>query len=505
MSRILPLQPDAIAQLNSSKHITSLGGVVLALLENSLDAGSTKVEITINVSHGRCTVEDNGAGIPFAEFTAEGGLCKMHHTSKHAHVPLHEIHGVSGTYLASLSALSYLSITSCEANEEQSATLVTHQGKVISRQLPSSPGQDYIATGGHGTRVVVRDLFGNMPVRLKQRAIANASGVQDFTLWHEIKAGVVALLLAWPRPCAVRLRDAYGRQKGVHLTAQPSFVSSALTARSLNSPTGLPRRYDLRHKSPILVQADLVPPGSHGDWISVSASTNNVSVKGLISLQPAPTKRCQFMSINITPCDSTSGFNELYDVVNKVFANSSFGCVDDTADFDEKEKDRRKTDRRYKTDGYIQKQLLGRKGVDRWPSFVLQLQLIDLKPMSLQTKDITDGSLKAMTDVLEVLSKQWLEKHNFRPHKRRRRRNESQQGPMATTSSPYSPAKHSVEKVQTQTPILGRSPTGKAATTSREAQVCGHTWQDSRLRGSSTKKCAERQPRFQHLESHQGK
>ena len=82
MSRILPLPPDAIAQIDSSKHITSLQGVAFALLENSLDAGSSKVEITVDFSRGACAVEDDGQGIPLAEFAETGGLTKMHYTSK---------------------------------------------------------------------------------------------------------------------------------------------------------------------------------------------------------------------------------------------------------------------------------------------------------------------------------------------------------------------------------------------------------------------------------------
>lgn len=80
--RILPLSEDAISQIHSSKQITSLPGVVLALITNALDADATKVDISVSFARGSCTVEDNGCGIPPAEFAEHGGLGKMHHTSQ---------------------------------------------------------------------------------------------------------------------------------------------------------------------------------------------------------------------------------------------------------------------------------------------------------------------------------------------------------------------------------------------------------------------------------------
>jgi hypothetical protein len=77
-SAIRPLPPDVISQLRSSITITSLTGVVLELLRNSLDAGATKVDISIDWRRGGCTVEDDGWGIPPAEFHETGNLGKMH-------------------------------------------------------------------------------------------------------------------------------------------------------------------------------------------------------------------------------------------------------------------------------------------------------------------------------------------------------------------------------------------------------------------------------------------
>jgi DNA mismatch repair protein MLH3 len=75
---IQPLPQNVIAQIKSSTTITSLNGVVLELLRNSLDAGSTKVEIVVDYSRGGCVIEDNGLGILPSEFGENGGLGKLY-------------------------------------------------------------------------------------------------------------------------------------------------------------------------------------------------------------------------------------------------------------------------------------------------------------------------------------------------------------------------------------------------------------------------------------------
>lgn len=73
---ILPLPVDVAAQIKSSAAITSLGGVVIGLVENSLDAGATKIEANVDFRRGACIVEDDGHGISPSEFSDCGGLGK---------------------------------------------------------------------------------------------------------------------------------------------------------------------------------------------------------------------------------------------------------------------------------------------------------------------------------------------------------------------------------------------------------------------------------------------
>jgi len=78
---ILPLPADVVAQIKSSTAITSLTGVVLDLIRNSLDADGHKVEIVVDFPRGACAVEDDGLGILPAEFNEDGGLGKMYSQS----------------------------------------------------------------------------------------------------------------------------------------------------------------------------------------------------------------------------------------------------------------------------------------------------------------------------------------------------------------------------------------------------------------------------------------
>lgn len=75
---IQPLPEDVIAQIKSSATVTSLNGVIFELLKNSLDAGSTKVDISVDYSRGGCVVEDDGSGILPSEFWENGCLGRLH-------------------------------------------------------------------------------------------------------------------------------------------------------------------------------------------------------------------------------------------------------------------------------------------------------------------------------------------------------------------------------------------------------------------------------------------
>lgn len=80
---IQPLPPEVVAQVKSSTTIVSLNGVIIELLKNALDAGSTRVDITVDYRKGDCVVEDDGLGILPSEFADNGGLGKSYRRCHH--------------------------------------------------------------------------------------------------------------------------------------------------------------------------------------------------------------------------------------------------------------------------------------------------------------------------------------------------------------------------------------------------------------------------------------
>lgn len=408
--RILPLSPEAVSQIRSSRHITSLQEVIARLLENSLDAGATRVDISVDWKRGACLVSDNGVGIPCSEFAEDGGLGRMYYTSKRtsaleasSDIPTH---GLNGTFLAELAAMSLLDIQSTYVDKREAAILTIHHSKIIARRLTADEPSHFASLRSYsGTTVDVRDLFGNMPVRVKQRALQSEIGAESDKAWSDLKRAIVSLLLSWPHTCAVKLRDSNSDARVVNLS---NSTSSDLTEKRLGQLSGRGTKFDLRDALPLLFQSGLATYESRSRWVPVSASTSAVSLKGLICLDPAPTKQCQFVAIGLIPCVAAAGRSELYDAVNKVFAQSSFGAIEARADPDGR--------RNSASNG-------NQKSVDRHAMYVLQLTLKDLQDAHVIDVDkLSEASVKILTDVLEAAVTAWLDSNLFRPKKRRKHR-----------------------------------------------------------------------------------
>ncbi|OCK77413.1 hypothetical protein K432DRAFT_304291 [Lepidopterella palustris CBS 459.81] len=409
-SAILPLPAEVVAQIESSTAITSLSGVVVELLKNSLDASATKVEVTVDFGRGGCVVEDNGLGIAPQEFREEGGLSKMYCTSRYNSEDA--TFGRNGTFLASLAAMSLMTITSHHYEHRSHNTVSLHHCKPIARQIPAPPQQE-ISFREHGTRVTVRDLFGNMPVRVKHRAMVLEDKSEHERLWESLRKAVTGVLLGWRTSVSIRLRD-IDKNRSLFLNGQKT---AALVGKEELERTSYSS--ELRYMLNILAQASYVSFDEWGSWVPASASTTSISIDGAISLNPAPSKRVQFLSLGIRPLSSEEGHNELYDEINRIFSLSSFGTVEDDSDVDEDEKERRKYDKRFKSDGFTNREIKGgRKGIDRWPMFCLRISLKDLS--ASEGALLNDKSqIQSVLEVLTAMVTQWLSVHNFCPRTRK--------------------------------------------------------------------------------------
>ncbi|KAF2229346.1 hypothetical protein EV356DRAFT_475511, partial [Viridothelium virens] len=408
-SEIRPLPPEVVDQIKSSVAITSLNDVVSELVKNSLDADATKIEVTIDYARGGCIVKDDGLGINAQEFQEEGGLGKLHHTSKHSGSVYAPTHGHHGAFLASLGALSLLSITSRHHQYFSHNTLVMHRSHVISRLTPA-PAQHDIS-GSHGTRVSVRDLFGNIPVRVKQRTAVLELGPEDDKLWENLRRTITGLILAWKSPTSIVVKDV---RKGRRIRVARETPAQKLDTTSKRNPN-----LTLHDIVSILSQAGYMSPEIWPAWVPISGSTSSISIRGAISTVPAPSKQAQYIAIGIEPLTPHSGHSELYEHVNKVFSNSQFGTVEKDADIDEPERGRRRKDKRFKNDGFTNRQLKSRKGIDRWPMFFLHISFRSRSPDPILINDLLEkeANVQAIIEVLNAMLFEWLTAHRFRPRK----------------------------------------------------------------------------------------
>ncbi|MCJ1301271.1 DNA mismatch repair protein, partial [Hypocenomyce scalaris] len=424
-AQIKPLPAEVAAQIKSSTAIPSLSSVVLGLVANSLDAGARKVDISVDFGRGSCVVEDDANGIPSSEFGENGGLGKPYHTSKRN--SLARAHGCNGTFLSSLAALSILSITSHYQGHRSHNTLILHHSRPAARLVPAPP-HHYLSNRVHGTRVSVQDLFGSMPVRVKQRR-------EDGKEWELLKRCIVGLLLAWDPVTAVSMRD-------VAVTKKLHVRGIAAVQASQDNISGKPHKtssFDLRKIVSILSQAAYVEPSNQDTWVKTSARTLLMTIRGAFSLVPAPTKHVQFISLGIRPLDPEVGGSILYDEINRIFSASSFGSLEDCSDADERAKDRRSKDRRYKQDGFTKKQLKGGgKGIDKWPMFYIRIELQDASRFQYRSERafLEGGStLSSILEVLGVMITGFLKEYHFRPRARLLRRPPTDVGDHPSSSS----------------------------------------------------------------------
>ncbi len=157
MKRINLLDKHTINQIAAGEVIERPASVVKELVENSIDAGATKIEISISNDCRNIRVADNGSGIHPDDI--ELAFVK-HATSKiKDEKDLYDIHslGFRGEALASIISVSKLVATSRIADNDYGIKVECENSEVKKSQTGCAVG----------TVMDVRDLFFNLPVRLK--------------------------------------------------------------------------------------------------------------------------------------------------------------------------------------------------------------------------------------------------------------------------------------------------------------------------------------------------
>lgn len=188
MARIKQLSKHLINQIAAGEVIERPASVVKELVENSIDAGASKISIEINNDCRDIRVADNGCGIHPDDIML---AFSKHATSKiETDEDLFDIHtlGFRGEALSSIISISKLTCTTRTADFETGTKVKCENSKV-----------SQVKTGcAIGTIMDIKDLFYNLPARLKFLKSSNT----EFSYIQEL---LQSLALAHPE-CSIELK-----------------------------------------------------------------------------------------------------------------------------------------------------------------------------------------------------------------------------------------------------------------------------------------------------------
>ena len=155
-SRIHALPNQLINQIAAGEVVERPASVIKELVENSLDAGATQIEVQVDQGGiKKIKIIDNGMGMSTEDLPM---ALSRHATSKlSALEDLEKIAsmGFRGEALPSIASISRLSIKSCERDAEQAWQINAEDGEIMPAAHPP------------GTTIEVADLFFNTPARRK--------------------------------------------------------------------------------------------------------------------------------------------------------------------------------------------------------------------------------------------------------------------------------------------------------------------------------------------------
>src|SRR5438045_3375097 len=204
---VISILPSAVAdQIAAGEVVERPSSVVKELVENSIDAGATTIEIALE-DGGRklIRVSDDGSGmaaedVPLA--LARHGTSKIRHAADLVGV---STFGFRGEALPAIASVSNFEIATAPADGEGTSTLVSG-GKISSAERIARR---------RGTTVTVGQLFYNVPARLKFLRSARSE-------WRSAIESITALALTQP---SVRIHVSHDGKNALTLPPVSSMRS----------------------------------------------------------------------------------------------------------------------------------------------------------------------------------------------------------------------------------------------------------------------------------------
>lgn len=155
---IVILSDQVISEIAAGEVIDRPANLAKELIENSIDAKATSVEIDIDAGGRFMKVSDDGCGVNFSDLKL---VFARHATSKiRKSEDLYQLasYGFRGEALAAAAAVSRVKFISRAQGESQAYRLINNFG-IMEEPLAVS--------GAVGSTIEIRDLFENVPARLK--------------------------------------------------------------------------------------------------------------------------------------------------------------------------------------------------------------------------------------------------------------------------------------------------------------------------------------------------
>ncbi|KAG0671529.1 DNA mismatch repair protein [Maudiozyma exigua] len=307
VSSIKNLPSDVLNKLQSQVHVPTLSSAINELIQNSIDANASSINVVIDTQTLSFQITDDGEGISPSDMTQIG---KEHFTSKiRSTADLQDIttYGFHGMALYSISSISQTTVLSKRKGY--------HGTRVI--KLPNGPSllfssdkqyidvRDQLISGepfdvqGSGTMILVRNLMYNLPVRSNM-----AKCEPEYKIQNAIRELVLRLLINNPH---ISISVKQLTQSTKKLENVINYLGMTESKRPVDSYVNILRS----------IYGSVVPLNS---LKSVILKYKSFVVEGVISRHPIKLKSIQFININKRRYMNPT----LLKLINTLFRNSNF-------------------------------------------------------------------------------------------------------------------------------------------------------------------------------------